>query len=806
MSANSVEWIRLSLRTTWQGLRRSPGFALTLALLTAAVLALNVTVFASVWAMQFKSLPYPDAERLVALRADLRNFGFVMGLSTEVYQDLKNAALPVSSLGAYAESKQQNLDDGSPVALAAVSPDLFATLGIVPSLGRGFSVDDLPDQGVIVSEALWREKLGASPDALGRTLRIGDQTRTVVGVMPAGFRFPDASTDAWTPLDLTLNPALAGNVGDLEIIGRLAPEATLAALEPAYRQALERLPALDNLRTAAKLTGVVWPLRDLYTRVDRSALGMLLLAALLVFALVAANIGNLIAERLQQRERDWLLRESLGAGRWRLLVSAALEASAPLLLGALCAWVLLPSGLDLLRQHELLPTGSPMQVGDDAATWLALALLTAVLIAGAMLVVATTLGRARLGSARAANLKTRSAGRRVSAALLLIQILVATALLGIGALLVRSVDALLAEDPGFDASGVAVIGVDITGTVAAGQRPDLAQMPKFKARHEQLMQALGALPGVVNIGGTQALPFSNSEGSATLILEDGRTADVRAAAVSVGVLEALKIPLLAGRRFDATLDREDGDSILVDSAFVRKFMPTLAKPADALGRTLQVPDGQGVVTRQIVGVIGAVKHRALDVEASPTMYRYEPHPIPFTWIVVRAASSADALLPLLRAEIARLEPDADIMQLTTLSTLVQQSLKDRRAFRDLVAGFAVASVLLAAFGLYAVLAFAVRQRAYEWSVRAALGARAGQLLARVLREGLTLALAGVGLGIAVGMALAQHQANRLHGVQAADPLSWAAVALLMLLMVMLASLLPASRAASADPAQTLREV
>lgn len=799
------EQTRQSFRAAWQGLRRAPGYALALALLSGAVLALNVTVFASVWAMQFKSLPYPDAEQLVALRGDLRNFGFVMGLSTGVYQDLKQAELPVSGLGAYGEGSRKSLDDGSPIQLTAVSPDLFPTLGVTTGIGRVFNADDLPNQGVIISEHYWRAKLGARPDVLGQTLRIDDRVQPVIGVMPAGFRFPDAETDAWSLLDSSATADDAGNVGNVEIIARLAPDATHAAALQALNQSLDRIAALDSLRTAAKLTGAVWPLRDLYTTVDRTALALLLMAALLVYLLVTANIANLIAERMQQREREWQLRESLGAGHWRLLLTAGLETGVPLLLGALAALCALPNGLELLRLHGLLPASSPMAIGNDLASWGALAVLTTGMVISALIVIALTLRRGRLGTVRAAKLKTRSAGRHVSYGLLVVQIIVATALLGLGGLLVRSVDALLAENPGFAAEGVAVLGVDITGTVAKAQRPDPAQMPAFELRHEQLMIALRALPGVLDIGATQALPFSNTESASTVILADGRAVDARSAAISAGLLEALRVPLLAGRYFDPAQDREDGEGILVDGAFMGQFLPDLAHPKDAVGMLLQMPNGDATVARRIVGVVGPVKHRSLDAKASPAVYRYSPHPIPFTWIVVRSATQAETMLPLLRKETLRLEPDANIIQLTTLATLVSKSLESRRAFRDLVAGFAAASVVLAAFGLYAVLAFAVRQRAYEWSVRAALGARAMQLLARVLRDGLLLAAVGITLGIGMGVALAQLQADRLHGVGTTDLLSWGAVSVLMLMVVVLASLLPARRAALADPAQTLRE-
>lgn len=197
----TLETARLSLRAAWQSLRRTPAHALTLYALGAAVLTLNITVFASVWAMQFKSLPYPESDRLVALRADLPNFGFVMGLSAAVHQDLERAGLPVSGLGAYADASGRTLADGRRVQTAAISPSLFPTLGVAPALGRPFGDTDAPGAGVIVSERFWRERLGANSDLAGASLQIGETRHAVIGVMPAGFRFPDADTDIWTQLD-----------------------------------------------------------------------------------------------------------------------------------------------------------------------------------------------------------------------------------------------------------------------------------------------------------------------------------------------------------------------------------------------------------------------------------------------------------------------------------------------------------------------------------------------------------------------------------------------------------------------------
>lgn len=660
---------------------------------------------------------------------------------------------------------------------------------------------------MVISDRVWNERFRRDPAAIGQRLRLDDATLEVVGVMPAGFAFPEQGVDAWTLVPAATPDAVQGGyIGNFEVVARIPPDASRAGVEQTFRKLLESDPSLHGLRTTSAMQGVVWPLRQLFAQVDLNALYLLQAAALLVLILVAANIGNLIAERTQQREREWQLRQALGASRPQLVGETMLDIGLPIVLGIAVGSALLPAGIALLQKHALLPAASPLQVGGDLPTQALVVLLGGALLALATTVTAVLSARVLAPSRPSANLKTRAAGLRISATLLVVQIVVATALLGFGALLVRSAQSLLSVDPGFQREGVAVIGIDMSGTLRDRQHPEPAQLQELQQRHGVLIDTLRALPGVDDVAAAQMLPFSGAEHRDTVMLADGSTVDARRSTVSAGYFEVLGVPLLAGRSYSEALDRSDGDALVVDINFARKLLPDLREPGQVLGMSVDVPDGSaGTRKARIVGVVGAVKHRALDEDAGQAaVYRYDAHPKPtFSWIIVRGKVDAASLLPTLRAEALRVEPDAKVLQATTLSQLLARSLDDRRAFLQLVFGFAVASLVLAACGLYAVLAFAVRQRAYEWSVRAALGARAGQLLARVVAEGALMAAIGIPIGIGVGALLATLQAERLFGVGAFDAPSWALVSLSMAGVVLAASILPARRAAAADPAQAL---
>jgi putative ABC transport system permease protein len=773
-------------------------------LLAAAAVALNGALVSAIHSMRWAELPYPEADRLVALRADLRQFGFVMGLSRHLEGVIAASDGPFEAVAGYGSTIERRAANGSALRTVEVSAALTRVLGIEPVLGRGLP-EVASEPAVLISHRSWRERFGADPTVIGRSLELDGKAYVIVGVMPAGFDFPYAGTEAWTGWPSAApDPASAGNVGEIEVIARLAPGQELAAAQAALAGLLAAEPAIAGLREAADLQAAAWPLRRLYAQVDLRALDLLQAAALLLLTMIAANLANLVAAESARRSAEWRLRAALGAPAGRLALSALTFSGAPIIAGAVLGVVLVPAGVALLEAQRLLPANSPLTAGSAGVGWLAALAVTLLMLAVAA--VATRIGARRGLSSRAAgSAPARSHGRRVGEGLLVGQMLIATALLGTSVLLFRSIDALLAEDPGFDPSGVAILWVDLTGSLDGAPAGDDALKATLPARHAALREALGAVPGVSRVATAQLVPFSGSEASSTVRVDGGEPSEVRNIGVAGDYFAALGVPLRAGAGFTRGLEPNEGE-VIVDTRFLAEFMPTLDDPTAAIGRTVQVAGLRGgSEDAQIVGVVGSVRHRSLSETPAGTLYRPGEPQAPHAWIVVRSAMDPASLLPTLAATVRRLEPGADLRDNLTMGQLLERSVRDQRALARLLAGFALADLVLAAFGLYAVLAYAVRVRRYEWAVRAALGAGLGRLLRHVLRDGARLALIGVPAGVLAGVALARVLGERLHGVMPHDLASWGLASIVMLALVVLASLPPAWRAARTDPALALRE-
>lgn len=773
-------------------------------LLAAAAVALNGALVSAIHSMRWAELPYPEADRLVALRADLRQFGFVMGLSRHLEGVIAASDGPFEAVAGYGSTIERRAANGSALRTVEVSAALTRVLGIEPALGRGLP-EVASEPAVLISHRIWRERFGADPTVIGRPLELDGKAYVIVGVMPAGFDFPYAGTEAWTGWPSAApDPASAGHVGEIEVIARLAPGQELAAAQAALAGLLAAEPAIAGLREAADLQAAAWPLRRLYAQVDLRALDLLQAAALLLLTMIAANLANLVAAESARRSAEWRLRAALGAPAGRLALSALAFSGAPIIAGAVLGVVLVPAGVALLEAQRLLPANSPLTAGSAGVGWLAALAVTLLMLAVAA--VATRVGARRGLSSRAAgSAPARSHGRRVGEGLLVGQMLIATALLGTSVLLFRSIDALLAEDPGFDPSGVAILWVDLDAELNGADRVDAPALASRSARHALLRDALGQVPGVRQVATAQPVPFSGSEASTSFAIDGGPSGEVRMIAFAGDYFRALGVPLRAGRGFSPSADEAERE-LVVDTRFVAEHLPALEDPAEAVGRQVDLPGQDGRMDPyRIVGVSESVRHRSLAEVPSGTVYRHAEAAAAHAWIVLRSDVDPASRLPTLAATVRRLEPGADLRDILTMGQLLERSVRDQRALARLLAGFALADLVLAAFGLYAVLAYAVRVRRYEWAVRAALGAGLGRLLRHVLRDGARLALVGVPAGVLAGVALARVLGERLHGVMPHDLASWGLASIVMLALVVLASLPPAWRAARTDPALALRE-
>lgn len=784
---------------------RAPAFALVVLLLVGVVVALNATAFGALYALRWKALPYTDGDRLVELGTDLTRIGFKLGLA-ERFRDalMADRALFDGVLGVPPRSPSHFLDEGGTEWRATrVTPDFTRVLGVAPALGRSFVSDDASGEAarvVLLSDAVWRARFDADAAVLGRPLRIGGATYTVVGVMPRGFAFPDARTDVWIPLVWSAQEReehAQSRIGELAVVARLAPDATIA-------QAHERLGALfaqdERLAPALANDGArpsVSPLRDRYAETT-TALALLQLAALVLLAIVIASLANLMLDRLLAQAREHAIRRALGAGDVAIARDITADLALPLAGGLALGLAAAPSGLELLQAHALLPDYLPQGTGFGAAAFsggAATAALVLVGVLGALLL-------ARRSLHGSANQRAGGLGR-TRATMLVAQVMLATALTGSLVLLVRSATNVLGVDRGFDARGVWLTSIDAfdeLGAIQRGETPKRQDDPGFALALEALRADVAGLPGVRRAALADMPPFTGSkrvDKFGVPGLPEPQQAHARE--VGPGYFAAMGIDFVAGEDFGMA----SAESVaIVDARFAARYLSGV----DPVGRRIDLSDDNGDFhPARIHGVVSTVKNASLEEsDALPTVYRPLAMERPNVWLVTRAHDDAATVAATVRERVLAHFPHARIALHAALDERVLDSIAARRHLLEAIAGFALASLALAGLGLAAVPSFAIRRRTAELGVRLALGATPARVRNLVLRQGGALVAAGLVLGAALGLALARLLADRLFGVAFIDPASWSVTLALVAAIALLACWLPARRAAATDPIVALR--
>jgi putative ABC transport system permease protein len=796
----------MSLVAVLRSTSRAPGFTLAVALLVALVAALNAVAFSALWALGWKALPYRDAGSLVELRIDLRDIDLQVALSESMYRRVREQREVFAGAVGWQDAGPALDDDaGRAWQVSRVTGDFAQQLGVSPAAGRSFLPDDAVtgvEPALVLSDRAWRARFNADPSVLGRRLRLQQREYRVVGVMPAGFAFPDATADAWTPYVASAQEReqdAHGAFGQFGVVARLAPGAT-------REQARERLAAIiathDGLaRLRASSAGVradarAW--RERFFGESWRALTLLQYAALLLAVVVVVNVANLCLDRLIARRREFAVRRSLGARERDLVLAAVVDLLPPVVAGALLAALLAPVGLALLRLRGLIPAALPVTVGGD------LAMLSAILLVAALVAVAALAIALGSGLRDRADLNSRASAAglgRARAALLIGQIALSTALVGGTGLLLRSALNVLGEDRGFDSTGVLMTSVDVTAGLP-GAAGDVEREPAVLAAFmERLRQEIGGLPGVRHVAYADSMPFSDSHFISRLRLAGaGESIEMRSYGVGSGYFAAMGIPLLRGADFPS---RWEGDEmpVVVDELFRRRWLGD----ADPIGMPVRIETGEGEFgDARIVGVVPRVKHRALDEDLEQASLYQPTAPSPSFFLITRTDGDAALLAEAVRERVRRLAPDAVLHFNRPLSHAIAGTLATRRALLEAVGLFAAMTLGLGALGLYAVLRTMVRRRTAELGVRVALGAGERRILALVMRQGLALVAIGLTLGLGIGLALARLLADRLYRLAPSDTATWVAAGTLVLTVALLACWAPARFAARTQPMLALR--
>ena len=792
------------LRYAARRLRKTPGISAVAVLALGLGIGANTAIFSVVKAVLLAPLPYSDPDRLFVIRETKLPQFTSFSVAPGNYLDWTEQQSVFQSMAAHLSGSYNLTGADMPEAVRGVraSASLFDVLGVSPAAGRAFTgaEDQYGREGVaIVSDGFGTRRFGGARAALGEHLTLDGRTHLIVGVMPKGFAFPDAETELWLPMAFT--PRELENHGShyMRVITRLAPSITseqaLTELEIIARRLEAAYPASNN-GWSVRLDSLL----DLTVGDTRPALLLLLAAVAFVLLIACGNVAGMLLARAATRQQEMAVRIALGASRGQIARQLLIESLLLATMGAVLGILLARWGV------QLLPTLAPRLPRLDSVRIDGLTLAFTAAVAVVTSVVCGLLPAVH--AARAEPLEAlQDAGRgssvgarrrRMRHGLVVGEIALALVLLVGAGLLIRSFSTLQHVDAGFTPAGALVARLELP----EAQYADPETQWRF---YDRLIAQLDELPGVEAVGATVALPFVRDYVLGLLI--DGRprpapgdNPSTNYYAVSPGYFDAMGIRLVRGRLF-TDRDRHGAPRVaVINETFARRHFPG----DDPIGQRVHLSQGPKVF-RQIVGIVADVQQYALDVE--PPAQAYEPvaqQPFGRLMLVIRSSIEPASLSRAVRERVLALDPDLPVSQIETLEAVLDRWLVRRRAPMQMLAFFAGIALLLAGLGIYGALAYSVAQRTREVGIRVALGAREGDVLRLVVREGMTLAALGLVAGIVASLGITRLMGSLLFGVATTDPLTYVAVPCVLAGVALLASYVPARRATRVDPIVALR--
>jgi putative ABC transport system permease protein len=793
-----------ALRLAFRGLWKRPAFAIVAVATLAIGLGSTTAVFSVVYGVLLRPLPMRDPDRVVYLRETRLPQFPSFSVSPGNFLTWQRETKTFEAMAATATAAFILTGSGEPERLpgARVTSDLFALLGVPPTLGRYFRPDeDRPgaDPVVVISEGLWRRRFGSDPQVIGRVLNLNHKPYTIAGVSPASLTAIVGDLQLWVPMAFDEKEAALHGSHYLRSLGRLQPGVTLQeAAADLERVSLQLETAFPDSNRGWRV--LITPTHEFLVRNVRTALIVLSAAVGLVLLAVCANVASLLLARGLARQREFAVRVALGAERGRLVRDLLAEGLALATLGGALGLLVAAGILRALR--ALAPATLPRisEIGFNPIVVLfavGVALLAPLLFA---LLPAFQTSRANLRESLAAGGRSvRSAlkaGTRT--ALVVTQIALAVVLLVGCTLLVRSFVRLLDVDPGFDPRHAITAALQIP----AQKYPDPATRVQFQTR---LMERLAALPGVDAVGLSASLPLVNDfvaslefEGRPAVDPSDRPTTNFYS--VSPGFFQAMGIRLIRGRGIEPT-DRPGAPRVVViNESFVRRFFTG----QDPIGQRIKVSQGP-MDWREVVGVVADTKQYGLSAETPVQTYEsYQQQPFSSVEVVLRTSLDPALLANDIRQVVRELDPEQPIGRIATLQRVVDDSLGSQRFSLALFSTFAAVALLLAVIGLYGLVAYSVSQQTQEIGIRMALGARPGDVLTLVIRQALMLAAAGIALGVGVALVATQLMRSLLFQTEVTDRATFVGIPLVLLVVIAIASWIPARRAARIDPLTALR--
>jgi putative ABC transport system permease protein len=786
---------------------KAPGFTAIAVVTLALGIGANSAIFSVVNGVLLKPLPYPEPERLVGVYHVSE--GNRASMSGPNFTDVTRMATSFENAAAVSTTRVILTGVGEPARLpvAEVSASVFNVLRVRPALGRAFNADEnTPGRTnlVILSDGLWRQRFGADPGVVGRQIMLDGVSREVVGVMPRDFAYPSES-QAWLPVAYN-GSFVSGQRANwyLDVVARLKPGVTqqqaAAEVETLARNLEKQYPNAN-----AKVGITTYPLLEAMVGDVRRSVMILLGAVGFVLLIACANVANLLLARAAARGPEMAVRAALGAGRGRLVAQLLTESVLLSLVGAGLGLLLSVWGVELLKSLE--PGGIPRldNVGVDATVivfTIAIALVTGIVFG---LVPAFTATRGVSASLKEGGrgAVTSRGGARVRGALVVAELALAVMLLAGAGLLMRSFLKLQSVDPGFKPEQALTFELTL---------PDAryAEDPQRLAFFDQLLPKLRGLPGVKSASAILGLPLTDLgliisfdiAGRPPLPPADRPAMQVRVA--TPDYFNAVGIPLKRGRAL--TEDDKEGMPrvLLITESAARQYFPG----EDPIGKTILLGWGRGRGRRaggEVVGIVGDVKDAGLNTPNAPQVYLpYRQWPVSFMTVVLKTAVPPASLADAARAQVSSIDPNLPLSNVATFDAVVAKSIAPQRSYMLMLAIFASVALLLAAIGIFGVLSYAVSQRTREIGIRMALGAPGRSVVLLVVRQATALVLCGVAAGTMTALLVSQAMVEMLFGVEPTDPVTFSAVAALLVTVALFASYLPARRATRVDPVVALR--
>jgi putative ABC transport system permease protein len=804
------------LRYSFRTLRKTPVFAAVAILALALGIGANSAIFSVVNAVLLRPLPFDHAERMLSIHSRNEKDGSVgVEQSYPNFLDLRAQCQSCEGVGAYSGATTFVMNPGEePERVRGVeaSADLLPLLGVKPALGRVFTAEeDQPGASrvIVLSYGFWQRSFGGNPKIVGQNIPLGGSApTTVIGVMPKDFKFPVEwqQTNFWMPLAPSMSPADRDGRANvwLDLLAKTKPGVSTQQAQAEIDAIARRLQA-QYPATNTALAFFVKPLKENLVGDLRTALFVLLGAVGCVLLIACANVANLLLARAAGRSKEMSIRTALGASRARIMRQLLTESLLLAILGGALGLLLAMWGVDLLAAAA--PANIPRVAEISLDARVVLFTLFVTLATGVVFGLAPALQASKADVNEALKEGGRGTGeggghRRLRGALVVSEVALSLVLLVGAGLLAQSFKRLLDVTPGFDAKNLVTMDV----VPRRVHYPEEAQRVQF---FKDFIEQAARVPGVRGVVVVDPLPLNGNfeawdfqiEGRAPFAPGEQNNADRRI--VGGDYFRVMAIPLIKGRTFDDRDRKEAPQALVVNDTFARRFFPN----EEPLGRRIVFGGGPaGGTAREIVGVVGDVRHAGLDEPTTPEFY------VPFTQVmttrltvVARSASGDTAgLAGTLRGVIRQTDKDSPVYNVRTMEELLAASVAKRRFNMILLGGFASVALLLASLGIYGVISYTVTQRTHEIGVRVALGAQPRDVVRMILTQGMRLTLIGVGVGLLGAFALTRVMSGLLFGVSATDPFTFAGVALLLAGVAFVSCLLPARRATKVDPMVALR--